>query len=196
MSTMSRSDISANAAWKASLPPPIDAGLQRALPGQIALVEESHILMSAWMKRRQEALQTGLQAFQEMAASPDPATMTKACIEWVNGSVNRVLSDVSDTHDRSLRIIELNRKTWQAMFSAEGAAAMPAPAAAAEPLASPVEAAEPVAPPAEPVTPSTEPSETAGSPLRTARNRRLLAGEASSDRGRPAPVRPNSDPAH
>ncbi len=95
------------------------------LPQQAAMVEEMNTLMSCWMKRRQEALETGLQTFQKMAASRDPTEAAKACADWMGGSLNRILADVTDARERSVRMVELSQKTVQAL-SGQAAATMAA----------------------------------------------------------------------
>jgi hypothetical protein len=105
--------------------PDVTAAWTFVLPQQAAMVEEMNTLMSCWMKRRQEALESGLQAFQKMAASRDPTEAAKACADWMGGSLNRILADVTDARERSVRMVELSQKAVQAL-SGQAAATMAA----------------------------------------------------------------------
>jgi hypothetical protein len=109
--------------------PDIAAAVNTWMPHQSELIEQMNGLVSCWMKRRQEALETGLQAFQKMAACQDPASAAKVCADWMGGSMNRILADVSDARDRSVKMMELGQKAYQAMLSAQAQAAAKIPPA-------------------------------------------------------------------
>jgi hypothetical protein len=89
---------------------------------QAELFEGMNALMSAWMKRRHEALETGLQALQKMSATQDPATAARICADWMGGSFNRLLADMSDAREHSLRLMELGQKSYQTLLSNQAAA--------------------------------------------------------------------------
>lgn len=78
---------------------------------------------SNWMTRRQEALETGLDALKRMSACKTPIEAAVICSEWMTGSMTRILADMEDA-----------QKATQSMFAA------PQPAAE---LAAPVETAPP-----------------------------------------------------
>jgi hypothetical protein len=105
--------------------PDVTAAWTFVLPQQAALVEEMNALMSVWMKRRQEALETGMQAFQKMAATRDPAEATRICTDWMGASMNRLLADMTDARDCSVRMVEHSQKAVQAL-SGQAAATMAA----------------------------------------------------------------------
>lgn len=107
---------------------------RQTLPQQTAIVDEMNALMSGWMKRRQEALHTGLQALQTMATSRDPATAAKVCAEWMTGSLERIAADVRDVRDHSNRMAELGQQAMQTVLASQ-----PAMTPGAEPAKTPAE---------------------------------------------------------
>jgi hypothetical protein len=86
---------------------------------QVELFEGTNALITAWMKRRQEAVETGLAALQKISASQDPAVAARICADWMGGSLNRVLADMSDARDHGVRMVEFGQKTMQTMLSAQ-----------------------------------------------------------------------------
>ena len=95
--------------------PDMTAWTTPATPQQAAMMTATGDLMAAWMRRRQEALETGIQALQQMSACPDPASATRVFAEWMSGSMNRILADISDAQRAS-----------QAMFASQAAATVAA----------------------------------------------------------------------
>ena len=83
---------------------------------QVELFEGTNALFTAWMKRRQEAVETGLAALQRMSASQDPALAARICADWMGGSLNRMLADFTDARDHSVRLLELGQKTMQTVL--------------------------------------------------------------------------------
>jgi urease accessory protein UreF len=71
------------------------------------------------MKRRQEAVETGLAALQKMSASQDPALAARICADWMGGSLNRLLADMTDARDHGVRLVELGQKTVQTVLTAQ-----------------------------------------------------------------------------
>jgi len=92
-----------------------------AMPQQIEIFAAMNEFMAAWMKRRQEALDTGLEALRKMAASPDPATAGRICTDWMGGSMNRILADVSDARDQAGRMAEQGQRAYRTMLSDQAA---------------------------------------------------------------------------
>ena len=86
---------------------------------QVELFEGTNALFTAWMKRRQEAVETGLAALQTISASPDPALAARVCADWWSGSLNRILADMTDARDHSVRLVELGQKTVQTALHAQ-----------------------------------------------------------------------------
>ena len=60
---------------------------------QVELFEGTNALITAWMKRRQEAVETGLAALQKMSAAQDPALAARICADWMGGSLNRMSNE-------------------------------------------------------------------------------------------------------
>ena len=86
---------------------------------QVELFEGTNALITAWMKRRQEAVETGLAALQKMSAAQDPALAARICADWMGGSLNRMLADLSDARDHSVRMVEFGQKTVQTALQAQ-----------------------------------------------------------------------------
>ena len=101
---------------------------------QVELFEGTNALITAWMKRRQEAVETGLAALQKISASQDPAVAARICADWMGGSLTRVLADMSDARDHGVRLVELGQKTMQTVLSAQAEAAGEAVRTASEPV--------------------------------------------------------------
>jgi hypothetical protein len=86
---------------------------------QVELFEGTNALVTAWMKRRQEAVETGLAALQKISASQDPALAARICADWMGGSLNRMLADFTDARDHSVRMVEFSQKTMQTALQAQ-----------------------------------------------------------------------------
>jgi len=86
---------------------------------QVELFEGTNALITAWMKRRQEAVETGLAALQKMSAAQDPALAARICADWMGGSLNRMLADFTDARDHSVRLVEFGQKTVQTALHAQ-----------------------------------------------------------------------------
>jgi hypothetical protein len=61
---------------------------------------------SNWMTRRQEALETGLDALKRMSACKTPIEAAVICSEWMSGSMTRIMADMVDA-----------QKATQSMFA-------------------------------------------------------------------------------
>ena len=94
-----------------------------AVPQHAEMMASMNGLMSAWMARRQEALTTGLQALQKMAASPDPAAAGRVCADWMGGSLNRIAADLAEARAHAAKMAELSQRSWQTV-SNQAAATM------------------------------------------------------------------------
>ena len=62
---------------------------------------------SNWMIRRQEALETGLDAFKRMATCKTPLEVAVIYSEWLSGSMTRVLADFEDMQKASRTLFVL-----------------------------------------------------------------------------------------
>lgn len=90
--------------------------MRALLAEQAELFEEAQKAMSAWTRRRQEAIEAGAQTFQAMCGCKDPGTMAALYAEWVKASMNRVLADMNDTRADALRLAEIGQKSVTAAF--------------------------------------------------------------------------------
>lgn len=122
--------------------PDVTAVWTSAMPQQVRILEHMNSLMAGWMKRRQEALTTGLQAAQQMAACQDPATAAKVYADWMGGSLNRIMADISDTREHADKMAELSRDALQAVSGQAAATMAAASEHARAAVAAPVAATE------------------------------------------------------
>jgi len=79
---------------------------QIAREQQHELFESAQQRMTAWMNRRQEALETGLDALKRMSACKTPVEMAVIYGEWLSGSMTRVLADVEDGQAHAVKMAE------------------------------------------------------------------------------------------
>jgi hypothetical protein len=86
---------------------------------QVELFEGTNALITAWMKRRQEAVETGLAALQKRPPAQAPALAARICADWMGGSLNRMLADFTDARDHTVRLVELGQKTVQTALHAQ-----------------------------------------------------------------------------
>lgn len=99
------------------------APMKVLLAEQAELLDESRKMAAAWMKRRQEAMETGMQAFGAIAACRDPGTMAAICSEWFKGSMERLTTDMNDARDEGVRLAEIGQRSVMVLFrqGADGA---------------------------------------------------------------------------
>jgi hypothetical protein len=121
-----------------SASPNIDSARSIAQQQQDELLQGAQQRMSAWMNRRQEALETGLDAFKRMSACKTPIEIAVIYGEWLSGSMTRVLADLQDGQAHALKMAEQFQTASRTLFEQP----QPAPAEIPEPVV----AAEPPAP--------------------------------------------------
>jgi hypothetical protein len=94
------------------------------LEEQAELLDEGRKMTAAWMRRRQEAMETGMQAFGAIAGCRDPSAMAAICSEWFKGSMDRLMADMNDVRDEGVRLAEIGQRSAMALFrqGAEAAA--------------------------------------------------------------------------
>jgi len=86
--------------------------------------------MTAWMGRRQEALETGLDALKRMSACKTPIEVAIIYGEWLSGSMTRILADLEDGQAHAVRMVGQVQEASRTLFAAPQAApAETAPAA-------------------------------------------------------------------
>lgn len=86
------------------------------LEGQTKLLDESRKVTATWMKRRQEAMETGMQAFGAIAGCRDSGAMAAICGEWFKGSMDRLMADMNDARDEGARLAEIGQRSVMALF--------------------------------------------------------------------------------
>ena len=105
--------------------PDVTAVWMSAMPQQFQMIEHMNSLMTGWMKRRQEALTSGLQAAQQIVACQDPATAARIYADWMGGSLSRIMADVNDAREHADKMAKLARGAVQTV-SGQAAATMAA----------------------------------------------------------------------
>ena len=120
MSEDNKQDWTRTIAWQAMAAPPAHTmQCQReALQHQLEMFEEAQRKAAAWTKRRQVALETGIDALKRMSACKDAGSAAAIYGEWVSGSLGRLLEDINDMHEHALRVTEHVGKASQALFAA------------------------------------------------------------------------------
>ena len=92
---------------------------------QQELLQDAQQRMAAWTKRRQQALETGLDALSRMAACKTPVEMVAICSEWMSGSFGRVLADVEDAQGHTLKMAEQLQQASKSLIDSAQAASRP-----------------------------------------------------------------------
>jgi len=67
-----------------------------------------------WMTRRQEALETGLDALKRMSACKTPVEAAVIYSEWLSGSMTRIMADLEDVQKASLSLLASPPRPTQA----------------------------------------------------------------------------------
>lgn len=118
-------------AWPAGAPPAPLAECQKiALQQQHELLQGAQQHMAAWMRRRQVALETGIDALTRMSACKTPVEMAAIYGEWMAGSITRILADLDDAQAHTVKMAEHFQKASSTLLgSPQAAPAGPAPAA-------------------------------------------------------------------
>jgi hypothetical protein len=124
-------DSTRTIAWQAGASPTALAECQKvALQQQHELLEDAQQRMAAWLRRRQVALETGIDALTRMSACKAPVEMAAIYGEWMAGSITRILADVDDAQAHTAKLAEHFHKATSTLLEAPQAApAEPAPSA-------------------------------------------------------------------
>jgi len=104
---------------------------------KVALQQQQHELlqdvqqrMAAWIRRRQVALETGIDALTRMSACKTPVEMAAIYGEWTAGSITRMLADVDDAQAHTAKLAEhFHKATSTLLETPQAAPAEPAPPA-------------------------------------------------------------------
>lgn len=111
---------------------------------QHELLQGAQQRMTAWIGRRQEALETGIDALKRMSACKTPIEMAVIYGEWLSGSMTRVLVDLEDGQAHTVKMAEQFQKASRTLFAS--------PQAAPGEFASPGEIRQPVVTEEQPTT--------------------------------------------
>jgi len=124
-------DSTRTIAWQAGTSPAALAECQKvALQQQHEVLEDAQQRMAAWLRRRQLALETGLDALTRMSACKTPVEMAAIYGEWMAGSITRMLADVDDAEAHTAKLAGHFHKATSTLFETPQAApAEPAPPA-------------------------------------------------------------------
>src|SRR5437016_5118009 len=101
---------------------PLAEGQAMALRQQHELLEDAQQRMAAWVKRRQVALETGIDALTRMAACKTPVETATICSDWVSGSFTRILADLDDVQAHTVKMAEHFQKSSSALLRSSQAA--------------------------------------------------------------------------
>jgi hypothetical protein len=91
---------------------------------QHEMIKGAQERMAAWMTRRQQALETGVDALKRMAACKTPVEAAVIYSEWLSGSMTRVMADLEDFQAQTVRVADQVQKTSKSLM-AEPAAQAP-----------------------------------------------------------------------
>jgi len=72
--------------------------LEQVMKVQEGMLEQAGIFTRHWIERRQQAVDTALEALNQMNSKdePDPAAAMQAIADWQRGSVERLNADLRD----------------------------------------------------------------------------------------------------
>lgn len=72
--------------------------VEQVLKAQQSMLEQAETFTRHWIERRQEAVETALEAMTEMqsADKSDPAAAMRAIADWQRGSVERLTTDMQE----------------------------------------------------------------------------------------------------
>jgi hypothetical protein len=115
--------------------PNIDSTRKIALEQQHELFEVAQQRMSAWMNRRQEALETGLDALKRMSTCKTPVEIAVIYGEWLSGSMTRILADVEDGQAHAVKMAEHLQQASRSVLASPAPTAIPQPVVTEEPPA-------------------------------------------------------------
>ena len=93
-------------AWQSSgsTPAQIAECHKLVLQQQQELYDDAQQRVLAWTRRRQEALETGIDALKRMSACKTPVAVATIYGEWVSGSLSRILTDIDEAQAHALKM--------------------------------------------------------------------------------------------
>ena len=104
-------------AWQAAAAPAHFTECHKmALQQQQELLQDAQERMAAWAKRRQAALETGIDALTRMSACKTPIEMAAIYGEWMSGSITRILADFDDAQAHTAKMAEHVQKASRTLL--------------------------------------------------------------------------------
>jgi hypothetical protein len=91
------------------LPEALRVQMDAVLHDQAELLDETQKMMSAWTRRRQEAMESGFRTLKQISASRDMAEMAEAYSEWLTSSMGRIMADMMAAQEGALRLARLGQ---------------------------------------------------------------------------------------
>ena len=72
--------------------------IETVMKAQEGMIEQAETFTRHWIERRQEAVETGLEALNKVNSTgkPDPAAAMQAIADWQRGSVEQLNADLQD----------------------------------------------------------------------------------------------------
>lgn len=129
MADSPNTDRTRTIAWHAAATPAHLAECQKlALQHQQELLQDAQQRLAAWAKRRQTALETGIEALTRMSTCKTPVEAAAICSEWMSGSITRMIADFDDAQAHAARMSEEIQKASRDLFEAQQASAAKVPA--------------------------------------------------------------------
>ncbi|NLS20429.1 hypothetical protein HGP16_28275 [Rhizobium sp. P40RR-XXII] len=84
------------------------------------LLEEGWTITTTWMKRRQATIDAAMKAADVILHSRNPVVITTAYSDWLTGSVDRLMANLNDACDHSVRLAQIGQESAMAFFSLQG----------------------------------------------------------------------------
>jgi len=88
------------------------------LQHQQEILEDAQQRMAAWTKRRQEAIESGIDALKRMSGAATPIAAAGIYGEWMSSSINRLLADFQDAQAHALKMAEQFQHASKTMLGA------------------------------------------------------------------------------
>lgn len=106
-----------------NVPEAVQAQSQAWFERQAEFVEHTQQMMAGWMKRRHEGIEAWLRAVQELNGCRDLASAAGICNDWLDGSMRRMMSDMSEARDEAFKLIEIGQSSLASLVPSGAEAA-------------------------------------------------------------------------
>lgn len=123
MADPTKTDSTPAIAWQFGAVPAELVEFQKVvLHHQAELLQTAQQRMTAWTNRRQEALETGIDALKRISDCKTPIEAAAICGEWLSGSMTRVLTDLSDAQSHAFEMAKNIQKSSRAVLETQAEA--------------------------------------------------------------------------